>query len=339
MTYLIASPLWHREKIILDPTLAFVLMPFSEPWSGYVYEDILRPIIQSCGLSPMRADEMTGRNVIDDIWKGIASSRLVIADISCPNENVFYEIGLAHAIGKPVVLLTQSHDRIPFDFRAQRLILYSDNKPGYDTLAKDVPAHVNAILSAPAPDLDSTFSLLSGFIVKTAEITLQLDPDDLTSATISDDMLIRITRDNVVGVNKMIERSLKVTDFECNGDPLFNVYPSNVRLGSWLRYPWPEIGSTRQVRMSYRVSNAFGGQGSLWWYDIGTEVEKIVFRVVCPSDLITRAWVAREFQGTETECDFQAVRFGDHSELAGWELTVQNPELQYRYTVHWETKE
>ena len=62
--------------------------------------------------------------VMDQVWQGIRGSDAVVADITGKNPNVFYEIGLAHALGKEVILLTQEADA-PFDIRSSRLIRYS----------------------------------------------------------------------------------------------------------------------------------------------------------------------------------------------------------------------
>jgi hypothetical protein len=75
------------------------------------------------------AKEMNGRFVPHDIWTGITGSGLIIADITEGNPNVAYEIGLADVLGKEVVLLCQG-DNVPFDFQAQRLIIYENTMDG-----------------------------------------------------------------------------------------------------------------------------------------------------------------------------------------------------------------
>jgi len=59
-----------------------------------------------------------------DIWEAICAARIIVADCTGRNPNVFYEAGLAHTVGKPVVLLTQNKDDIPFDLRHIRYIDY-----------------------------------------------------------------------------------------------------------------------------------------------------------------------------------------------------------------------
>lgn len=90
-----------------------------------VYEDHIKPTCASMGLTVRRADDFfTADSVVQDIWKAIVSARLIVADCTDRNPNVFYEIGLAHAIGRPTILLTQRSEDIPFDLRHRRYIAY-----------------------------------------------------------------------------------------------------------------------------------------------------------------------------------------------------------------------
>jgi len=66
---------------------------------------------------------------MQSVWEGINRARLIIADLTGRNPNVFYELGIAHTLGKPVIMLTQSMDYVPFDLRHLRCIVYQ-YKPG-----------------------------------------------------------------------------------------------------------------------------------------------------------------------------------------------------------------
>jgi nucleoside 2-deoxyribosyltransferase len=90
-----------------------------------VYEDHIAASARELGLSVARGDDFfTSHSVMADIWAAIMSARAVIADCTGRNPNVFYEIGLAHAVGKPVILITQNNDDVPFDIRHLRYIQY-----------------------------------------------------------------------------------------------------------------------------------------------------------------------------------------------------------------------
>ena len=59
-----------------------------------------------------------------DVWSAIYYSEAVIADCTGRNPNVFYEIGIAHTLGRKTVLIAQQIDDIPFDVRHIRSIIY-----------------------------------------------------------------------------------------------------------------------------------------------------------------------------------------------------------------------
>lgn len=103
----------------------FVIMPFE---SGFdpVYQQFIRPIFTEAGCKVFRGDDIRNQqNVMKDVVQSIATSDLIVADLTDENPNVFYELGIAHAFRKPVILLTQSIDDVPFDLRSYRLLKYS----------------------------------------------------------------------------------------------------------------------------------------------------------------------------------------------------------------------
>jgi len=121
---MIVEPLFGIPDAIVEKLDVFVLMPFKADMLP-VYEDHVKPTCASMGLTVRRADDFfTAHSVVQDIWKAIVSARLIVADCTDRNPNVFYEIGLAHTIGKPTILLTQKSEDVPFDLRHLRYIAY-----------------------------------------------------------------------------------------------------------------------------------------------------------------------------------------------------------------------
>jgi hypothetical protein len=109
--------------------LCFVMMPFDK-MRNPIYSQLIKPAAENFGLTVVRADEIMAPGVItEQIRAAIQQSRICIADISGQNPNVLYEVGLAQAIGKPVLLLAQSADKLPFDFRSLRVHLYNIRHP------------------------------------------------------------------------------------------------------------------------------------------------------------------------------------------------------------------
>jgi hypothetical protein len=108
----------------VDEKLCFVIMPFRRPFNDY-YEEIIRPAVAASGLTPRRGDEIYGTQpIIRDIWNNIRKCRIIVADVSGRNPNVNYELGLAHACGKPTVIITRRMRDVPFDYRHLRCISY-----------------------------------------------------------------------------------------------------------------------------------------------------------------------------------------------------------------------
>lgn len=104
---------------------AFVLMPFAEELSD-VYEHLIKGSLMDAGYDVARADDIRSQNnILCDIVQGIANSDLIVSDLTGSNPNVYYELGIAHALNKKVILITQNIDELPFDLRSYRVIGYS----------------------------------------------------------------------------------------------------------------------------------------------------------------------------------------------------------------------
>ncbi len=104
--------------------VAFVVMPFTSI-GDLVFSIVIEPAGAAAGYQVVRADTVLNqRAVMEDIVRGIQQADLVICDMTGKNANVFYELGLAHAMHKPTVLLAQSTTDMPFDLKAYRTVIY-----------------------------------------------------------------------------------------------------------------------------------------------------------------------------------------------------------------------
>lgn len=93
--------------------------------SGRTVTVFLLLMLGVAGLRPLRGDDLfTPTDILDDIWRGITGARHVIADISGRNPNVLYELGIAHTLAKPALILSRSVENIPIDLATLRLIAY-----------------------------------------------------------------------------------------------------------------------------------------------------------------------------------------------------------------------
>ena len=132
-----------------DEDLCFIVMPFSVEALNVVYKDYVLPtLVDRCQLRSERGDDVFGSAVImDDITRSIRKARLIIADLTGRNPNVFYEVGIAHALNKQVLLMTQSIEDVPFDLRHRRALVYEYSPRGCKKLEKDLYENVQHMLS------------------------------------------------------------------------------------------------------------------------------------------------------------------------------------------------
>lgn len=136
----------------------FVVMPFGN-WFNQYYEEVYVPAIESAGLMARRADDLYRPSaIVNDIWSLTKDAKVVLADLSGKNPNVFYELGLAHAIAKPAVLVSEAIDDIPFDLRALRVIIYDKNASDWGrVLRSKIEIAITEVLAAPLESVLPTF--------------------------------------------------------------------------------------------------------------------------------------------------------------------------------------
>jgi hypothetical protein len=128
----------------------FVLMPFKAKLEA-VYSKHMKRLAHELGLRMMRADEIfSPRPFMAKVWDGICAARVVLADCTEKNPNVFYEIGVAHAVGKTVVLITRSDKDIPSDIKHFDYIHYDYDPEGVETLIARLRTYFDAHFSSAA---------------------------------------------------------------------------------------------------------------------------------------------------------------------------------------------
>lgn len=144
-----------KEKIL---GTCLVMMPFKEPYNLY-YETIFKSAIQKANLTPELASDLFRPSpIVGDLWQMIQNSKLLLAELTTKNANVFYELGLAHAIGKPVILVAETMDDVPFDLQSLRILLYDKNDPAWCVkLTKSIISSIKETLAEPIKSVPSMF--------------------------------------------------------------------------------------------------------------------------------------------------------------------------------------
>jgi hypothetical protein len=131
---------------MMKPPFAFVVMSFAPEFND-VYELGIRPACEGIGAQCARVDEQIFlESILERIYAQIESADIVIAEMTGRNPNVFYEAGYAHGLGRPVVLLTQSADDIPFDLRHYPHVVYGKS---IATLKRELEKRLAAIVADP----------------------------------------------------------------------------------------------------------------------------------------------------------------------------------------------
>jgi nucleoside 2-deoxyribosyltransferase len=155
----------------------FVMMPFAGEFDD-IYQFVIKPTVESEGFICRRADEIPDSGVLlDSIVRSIAQADLIIVDVSKANPNVFYELGIAHSLGKNVLIIAQSVEDVPFDIRHNRLLVYGtkgrlidlegklreylvrmrDGRPSYSPVLAAVPE----METVPKSDLDQAINRIA----------------------------------------------------------------------------------------------------------------------------------------------------------------------------------
>lgn len=131
----VATPTFTKTTLAEDApslltstsNLCFVMMPF-QPEFEVVYESLISPVCKKFGLGIMRVADFA-EDLTEVIRSAVQQARLCVADLSNPTPNILYEVGIAHALGKPTVLITQQASRIPFDLASIRCVEYDPDSP------------------------------------------------------------------------------------------------------------------------------------------------------------------------------------------------------------------
>jgi hypothetical protein len=126
----------------------FVVMKFSEPYQE-LYTDVIQPVVDHYKLRAYHAGEVFGPGIIlEDMMGGIVEARIVIVEITptAQNENVFYELGYAHALKKSTILLAERGRTLPFDISGYRCIFYDNSIGGKRKIKEGLHKHLAAIL-------------------------------------------------------------------------------------------------------------------------------------------------------------------------------------------------
>lgn len=135
-----------------DPTLVALMMPFDAKFDKV--SKAIKDAANQLSLKCQRVDDMFKNSVlIQDIFELIFKASIIVCDCSGKNPNVLYETGIAHVLGRSVILITQNLDDIPFDLRHHRIITYLSNSQGLRALKAKLTNRITVLLSSNNPSI------------------------------------------------------------------------------------------------------------------------------------------------------------------------------------------
>lgn len=136
---------FRAPDYVIDPKLILVLTPFAEE-ERETFETVQR-VCSKAGFRCVRGDEeYTPSDVLTHVVRLIVKARIVIANVSSRNPNVFYELGVAQALGKQTILIAERLQGVPFDIANQRILIWQNKQELEKTLTESL---LKAMAEAP----------------------------------------------------------------------------------------------------------------------------------------------------------------------------------------------
>ncbi len=138
---LLIKPLFESKDIVFNPQLCLLILPDKPaPAEGMLAE--MQRALEAAGLEVEAAEPIFGYLVMERLWQKLNAAGIVIADVTSKSAEVFYALGIAHTLGREVILLTQNPSDIPFDFKKYPHIIYEPNEAGYLNLRQELLAYL-----------------------------------------------------------------------------------------------------------------------------------------------------------------------------------------------------
>jgi hypothetical protein len=129
-----------------EPGTIAVMMPFDAAFNPVW--DTPKSTATDGGWTCLRADDIWEDSVvINDVVALISRCKVVVCDLTGRNPNVFYEAGIAHTLGREVILIAQAEGDIPFDLRHHRHVKYLINAEGLALLKATLLPRLHMLLS------------------------------------------------------------------------------------------------------------------------------------------------------------------------------------------------
>jgi hypothetical protein len=134
---LMVRPSFSGRGFTMQPRTCLVVMPLEAYWSDALWMH-LQQTLRSVGWDSYRAGALYAQNILDDTWQALNEVEVVLFDLTYKHPDVFYKIGMAHTLGKKIILITQHARDLPPDFQRFAHVVYDNNIHGLQRLSERV---------------------------------------------------------------------------------------------------------------------------------------------------------------------------------------------------------
>jgi hypothetical protein len=302
----------------------FVIMPFGDPAVDRdhfekmedIYSEWIKPTVESIALPDgsgqclqcHRADKaQQSGNIVDHVIESLVKADIVIADLTGRNPNVFYELGIRHAVSNATILIAEGMEHVPFDVRQLRTLIYSYSPPGMNRFRRELKTFVAAAMNEP----DRVDNPVRGMLLQRAKNEALSQPagsdvDVIRSlaaelATLREDL--RTQRSEVTNLLRELTKPAAAEASGSDADRLARFE------GVW-----------RDGDSVYCVRVIKGELRAAYSYQQGDSLTSHLFNCKVIGDVVLARF--QWFESRETR-GFVALRMIDHDHLAGgWDFDV-----------------
>ena len=114
-----------KQSDLIEKDFVFVLTPFHSEFDG-VY-GVVKSVCEKSGIRCIRGDEQNFKgDIFPHVLKSLVQAKVIVANLGGRNPNVLYELGLAHALDKTTILISQLLDDLPVDVKSKRIVTYKN---------------------------------------------------------------------------------------------------------------------------------------------------------------------------------------------------------------------
>lgn len=126
-----------QNDLLIDKRLIFILTPFHDNYSEEY--KVIREACTQSGFNAYRGDENYIKgDIFPEMLKLIVKANLIIANVNGRNPNVLYELGIAQALDKPVILISSEPEKLPIDIKSKRFLVYRNYTELQEMIRKEL---------------------------------------------------------------------------------------------------------------------------------------------------------------------------------------------------------